>query len=85
MGYPFFSFFNCSYKFKRILGFVPILFLFFFDTINARSIGTYQLIGVNMKFFSQDFRENLADLLTAIGLGLVLCNGLLSYFDVLVK
>ena len=62
-----------------------MFFFFFFATINARSIGTYQLIGVNMKFFSQDFRENLADLLTAIGLGLALCIGLLAYFDVLVK
>lgn len=32
-----------------------------------------------------DFKENLIDLLTAIGLGLVLCIGLLAYFDVLVK
>lgn len=62
-----------------------MFFFFFGDTINARSIGTYQLIGVNMKYFSKDFRENLADLLTAIGIGLVLCIGLLSYFDVLVK
>jgi len=33
----------------------------------------------------QDFKENLLDLLTAIGLGLALCIGLLAYFDVLVK
>ena len=33
----------------------------------------------------QDFKENLFDLLTAIGLGLVLCWGLLAYFDILVK
>lgn len=58
-----------------------MFFLLFFATINARSIGTYQLIGVNMR----EFKENLLDLLTAIGLGLVLCIGLLAYFDVLVK
>jgi len=33
----------------------------------------------------QDFKNNLFDLLTAIGVGLVLCVGLLAYFDVLVK
>jgi hypothetical protein len=33
----------------------------------------------------QDFKENLFDLLTAIGLGLALCVGLLAYFDILVK
>jgi hypothetical protein len=33
----------------------------------------------------QDFKENLFDLLTAIGVGLALCVGLLAYFDVLVK
>jgi hypothetical protein len=33
----------------------------------------------------QDFKENLFDLLTAVGLGLALCVGLLAYFDVLVK
>ena len=38
-----------------------------------------------MKYFTSDFKENLADLLTAIGIGLALCIGLLSYFDVLVK
>ena len=31
----------------------------------------------------QDFKENLIDLLTAIGLGLVLCVGLMAYFDIL--
>ena len=31
----------------------------------------------------QDFKENLFDLLTAIGVGLVLCCGLLAYFDIL--
>ena len=63
------------------IGFVLILFFSFVDTINARSIGTYPLIGVNMKYL----KENLLDLLTAIGIGLALCIGLLSYFDVLVK
>ena len=63
------------------IGFVPILFFYFVVTINARSIGTYPLIGVNMKYL----KENLLDLLTAIGIGLALCIGLLSYFDVLVK
>ena len=38
-----------------------------------------------MKYFSTDFKENLFDLLTAIGLGLALCVGLLAYFDILVK
>jgi hypothetical protein len=33
----------------------------------------------------QDFKNNLLDLLTAIGVGLALCVGLLAYFDVLVK
>lgn len=32
-----------------------------------------------------DFKENLIDLLTAIGIGLVLAIGALAYFDVLVK
>jgi hypothetical protein len=32
-----------------------------------------------------DFKENLIDLLTAIALGLILCFGLLAYFDILVK
>jgi hypothetical protein len=31
----------------------------------------------------QDFKENLFDLLTAFGLGLALCVGLLAYFDIL--
>jgi hypothetical protein len=31
----------------------------------------------------QDFKENLFDLLTAIGVGLALCLGLLAYFDIL--
>lgn len=30
-------------------------------------------------------KNNLLDYLTAIGLGLALCVGLLSYFDILVK
>lgn len=30
-------------------------------------------------------KDNLYDLLTAIGFGLVLCWGLLAYFDILVK
>lgn len=38
-----------------------------------------------MNYFSTDFKENLFDLSTAIALGLVLCVGLLAYFDVLVK
>jgi hypothetical protein len=38
-----------------------------------------------MNYFSTDFKENLFDLLTAVGLGFVLCVGLLAYFDVLVK
>ena len=33
----------------------------------------------------QDFKENLLDFLTAIGIGLVLAIGALAYFDVLVK
>lgn len=33
----------------------------------------------------QNFKNNLLDLLTAIGVGLALCVGLLAYFDVLVK
>jgi hypothetical protein len=33
----------------------------------------------------QDFKENLFDLLTAVGVGLALCVGLLAYFDILVK
>ena len=33
----------------------------------------------------QDFKNNLLDLLTAVGVGLALCVGLLAYFDVLVK
>jgi hypothetical protein len=33
----------------------------------------------------QDFKNKLLDLLTAIGVGLALCVGLLAYFDVLVK
>ena len=61
------------------IGFVPIFFFFFVANINARSIGTYPLIGVNMKYL----KENLLDLLTAVGIGLALCIGLLSYFDVL--
>jgi hypothetical protein len=31
----------------------------------------------------RDFKENLIDLLTAIGLGLALCLGLMAYFDIL--
>jgi hypothetical protein len=38
-----------------------------------------------MKFFSQDFLENLADFGAAVLLGLALCVGLLAYFDILVK
>jgi hypothetical protein len=30
-------------------------------------------------------KNNLLDYLTAIGLGLALCAGLLAYFDILVK
>ena len=33
----------------------------------------------------KEFKETLLDLLTAIGLGLALCIGLMAYFDVLVK
>ena len=33
----------------------------------------------------QDFKENLFDFLTAIGIGLLLAIGALAYFDVLVK
>jgi hypothetical protein len=33
----------------------------------------------------QNFKDKLLDLLTAIGLGLALCVGLLAYFDILVK
>jgi hypothetical protein len=33
----------------------------------------------------QNFKENLWDLLTAVGVGLALCWGLLAYFDILVK
>ena len=43
MGYTFISFSNCGYKIKGLLGFVPMVFFFFGATINARSIGTYQL------------------------------------------
>ena len=32
-----------------------------------------------------NFKETLLDLLTAIGLGLALCVGLMAYFDILVK
>jgi hypothetical protein len=32
-----------------------------------------------------NFKETLFDLLTAIGLGLALCVGLLAYFDILIK
>jgi len=32
-----------------------------------------------------NFKETLFDLLTAIGLGLALCVGLMAYFDILVK
>jgi len=32
-----------------------------------------------------NFKETLLDLLTAIGLGLCLCIGLMAYFDILVK
>jgi len=38
-----------------------------------------------MKYFSSDFKENLADLGAAVLVGLALCVGLLAYFDVLVK
>jgi len=37
------------------------------------------------RIIMQDFKENLLDFLTAIGIGLCLCVGLLAYFDVLVK
>jgi len=90
LGFPSLFFSNCSYKIKRLLGFtikglkilnlgfVPTLFFFFFATINARSIGTYQPIGVNMKTVVIE---------TIVGI-VLFCGALalmLAYFDVLVK
>ena len=43
LGFPFLFFSNCGYKIKRLLGFVPMFFLFFFAKISIHSIGMYQL------------------------------------------
>jgi hypothetical protein len=45
---------------------------------NASIIGQFHAKGQTMK-------NTILDILTAIGLGLMLCVGLLAYFDVLVK
>lgn len=60
------------------IGFVPILFFYFVATINARSIGTYPLIGVNMKSI---IFQSLCGLALFCGLLALM----LAYFDVLVK
>ena len=46
LGFPFLFFSNCSYTIKRILGFVPMVFLFADATITWHSTGMRQSIGV---------------------------------------
>lgn len=43
MGLSFLFFSNCGYKIKRLLGFIPMFFLFFDATISLHSIGMRQL------------------------------------------